>query len=64
MSAVEQQLAPGSVPPIDPRVLVDVPPLERGRAYNEADLDHRQRAAVEEAIRMVRAGTYPSGGAR
>jgi hypothetical protein len=50
---------PGTSLPIDPRSLVGLEPLDRGRAYNEADLDHRQRAAAEEALRMVRAGTYP-----
>ena len=60
MSAT-RQLRPtlDSTMPIDPRSLVGVPPIERGTAYNVADLDHRQRQAVEEALRMVVAGTYP-----
>ncbi len=60
MSAASQlTLVPGATLPIDPRTLVDVPPLERGRAYNVADLDSWQRQAVEAALRMVKAGTYP-----
>lgn len=64
MSAARQlQLQTGATLPVDPRKPVDVAPLDRGLAYNEIDLDFRQREAVEEARRMVIAGAYP-GAAR
>jgi hypothetical protein len=61
MSAASSQLQlpPGARLPIDPTDLVDVEPIDRGRAYNVIDLDSWQRACVEEARRMVIAGTYP-----
>jgi hypothetical protein len=52
--------------PIDPRQLVDLEPIERGRLYNAVDggcpdggLDSWQRGCVEQAIRLIRAGRYP-----
>jgi len=52
-------LKPGTTVPIDPRALVGTPPLERGHAYNVADLDFAQRQAVEQAVRLAEAGNYP-----
>jgi hypothetical protein len=61
---VAEKARPLAALPIDPTSLVDVEPLDRGELYNEADLDFRQREAAEEALRMVLAGTYPTGAAR
>jgi hypothetical protein len=47
--------------PVDPAALVDLAPIERGRLHAAADLDCWQIACVEEALRMVKAGTYPQG---
>lgn len=46
--------------PLRPHELVDVGPLDRGKLYNDLDLDSWQRACVEGALRMVKAGTYES----
>ena len=64
MSAAGTQLRlPVSIP-IDPRVLAeaDIEPIERGYLFNALQLDSWQRQAVEEARRMVLAGTYPGSG--
>jgi hypothetical protein len=57
-------LAPPSPPslPIDPRGLVDLPPLERGRYYNKLDLGPIDRACPEQALRLIAEGKYPGGG--
>ena len=58
MTAVAPKPLPGAaVPPIDPRSLVGTSAAERGQAYG--DLDHGQRRAVEEALRLVEADEYP-----
>ena len=53
--------------PLDPVSLVrlELTPLERGtKIYNRLDLDSWQRAAAEQAIRMVDAGHYPDRNGR
>ena len=47
--------------PLDPHALLDLPPIARGELFNDLDLDSWQRACIEEAIRMLRAGEYPEG---
>jgi hypothetical protein len=55
--------------PLDPRQLVDLEPIERGKLYNtlpggapDGGLDSWQRGCVEQAIRLIRAGEYPEAG--
>jgi hypothetical protein len=61
VTAAEQLWLPSTLP-IDPRSLLGAEPIERGRAYNAVDLDAWQRAAAEEALRMVNDGIYPEAG--
>lgn len=48
--------------PLDPFELVDLAAIERGKLYNRLSppLDSWQRQAVEEALRLVVAGAYPT----
>lgn len=62
MTAPVATTEPGTSIPIDPRELVGLEPIQRGKRYNVADLDHSQRRAVEQALRMVVEGTYPEAG--
>jgi hypothetical protein len=47
------QLRLGAELPLDPERLAELTAPERGKVYDEARLDFLQRAAAEDAVRMI-----------
>ena len=48
--------------PLDPREIaaLDLGPRQRGEAWNQLDLCPLQRGCIEQGIRLVLAGSYPT----
>jgi hypothetical protein len=58
--AGQLELAPaGLTLPLRPEELVDVDPASRGKLYVQLDLHSTQIQCIEQARRMLLAGTYP-----
>jgi hypothetical protein len=64
MSAAAQLALPVTATlPLDPVALATIEPaIRRGAIYRDLDLDSWQIACIEQARRLVLAGTYPKAG--